>query len=321
MKRNKSTTFKYGFKNNLNLSLMKTKIKCFQLSMIIALFLTISHCTAQNQPDSLIYHIETMDGNTYMGQILSQDSVKILFNSDKLGEISIFKTNIKKMNTIDMKKIKDGQYWFDNPQATRYFFSPNAYGLKAGEGYYQNVWVLVNSFAVGITDYISIGGGLVPLFLFAGSPTPVWFTPKFSIPISKDKVSIGAGALLGTVVGGEDSGFGILYGISTFGSKDNNMSVGLGYGYAGGEWAKSPMINLNAMIRTGARGYFLTENYFIKTGNTTTVIFTIGGRQIIRDAGLDYGLMIPFMTDMDRFIAFPWLGITIPFGNMKERKQ
>ncbi|MBE9510609.1 MAG: hypothetical protein IMY71_07015 [Bacteroidetes bacterium] len=299
---------------------MKTKTKCCKLSMIIALFLTISYCAAQDKPDSLTYHIETNDGNTYMGQILAQDSVKILFNSDKLGEINILKTDIKKMHPLDMKKVKGDKYWFDNPQATRYFFSPNGYGLKKGEGYYQNVWVLVNSFAVGITDAFSIGGGLVPLFLFAGAPTPVWFTPKFSIPVSKDMVSLGAGALVGTVVGEENTGFGILYGISTFGSKDNNITVGLGYGYAGGEWAKSPMINLNAMFRTGARGYFLTENYFIQTGETTTVILSLGGRQIIKDAGLDYGLLIPIISEMDDFIAIPWLGITIPFGNMKDRK-
>ena len=293
---------------------MKIKIKYCKLSIIIALFLTILYCPAQNQPDSLTYHIETNDGNTYIGQIMSQDSVKILFNSNKLGEINILKTDIKKMHPIDMKKVKDEKYWFDNPQATRYFFSPNGYGLKAGEGYYQNVWVLVNSFAVGLTDAVSIGGGLVPLFLFAGISTPVWFTPKFSIPITKDKLSIGAGALIGTVVGEENTGFGILYGISTFGSKDNNISIGLGYGYAGGEWAKSPMININAMLRTGARGYFITENYFIQTGKTTTVILSFGGRQIIKDAGLDYGLLIPFNSEIEDFIALPWLGITIPFG-------
>jgi len=299
---------------------MKTKIKCCKLSTIIALFLTVSYCAAQNQPDSLAYHIETNDGNTYMGQILAQDSVKILFNSDKLGEINILKTDIKKMHPLDMKKVKGNKYWFDNPQATRYFFSPNGYGLKKGEGYYQNIWVLVNSFAVGLTDAFSIGGGLVPLFLFAGAPTPVWFTPKFSIPISKDNVSLGAGALVGTVVGVEKTGFGILYGISTFGSKDNNISVGLGYGYAGGELAKSPMINLNAMLRTGARGYFLTENYFIQTEGTTLAILSFGGRQIIKDSGLDYGLLIPLISGMDSFAAIPWLGITIPFGNKINKK-
>ncbi len=302
------------------LSPMKTKIKCCNLSFIIIFFLTISFCSAQNQADSLTYRIETNDGNTYMGQIMARDSVKILFNSDKLGEINILIKHIKKIYPIDKKKLKGDKYWFDNPQATRYFISPNGYGLKAGEGYYQNVWVLVNSFAVGISDNFSIGGGLLPLFLFAGSSTPVWVTPKFSIPVALDKIHLGAGALIGTVLGAENSGFGILYGISTYGTKDNNISVGMGYGYAGGSWAEVPMFTLSAMIRTGARGYFITENYFLQISEVTRFLMSFGGRQILNNIGLDYGLVIPVNLDIGTFIAFPWLGITIPFGNKRDRK-
>ncbi len=298
----------------INIRLMKRKINYSKLITIIALFLTSSYGIAQNQTDSLIYNIETNDGNTYMGHIITQDSLKILFISDKLGKINILKDDIKEMYPLNIEKIKDGKYWFENPQATRYFFSPNGYGLQRGEGYYQNVWVLINSFAYGLTENISIGGGAVPLFFFGGAPTPIWATVKLSIPVIEDRINMGVGVLAGTVIGEEETGFGILYGISTFGSKDNNVSIGLGYGYAGGEWAKSPIININAMIRTGARGYFLTENYIIQSEGETLIAFSLGGRQIIKNIGLDYGLIIPLYSDMGTFIVLPWLGITIPFG-------
>jgi hypothetical protein len=295
---------------------MKQKMKYCTISLIV-LLLAATHCIAQEQEDSSLYRVETRDGNTYMGQIISKDSVYIHFNSDKLGEIKILQTDIKRMYSVDVKKIIDNEYWFENPQASRYFYAPNGMALKKGEGYFQNVWVLFNSFAVGVNDNFSVGGGLIPLFLFAGAPTPVWVTPKISIPAKKEKLSIGTGALLGTIVGESKSEFGILYGISTIGSKDGNLSLGLGYGYAGGEWAKSPMINLSGMVRVGANGYLLTENYFVKTGNTTTTIIWMGGRQIIKDWSLDYGLIIPLSSEIDEFIAVPWLGIIIPFGNQK----
>ena len=293
---------------------MTTEFKLFKLYAIVVLLLAVSYCAAQDRADTLTYYIETTDGNTYRGQILSQDSVNILFNLDRLGEVSFLKTEIKKMHVLDREKLVGEEYWMDNPQATRYFFSPNAYGLKKGEGYYQNVWVIVNSFAVGVTDYFSLGGGVVPLFLFGGFPTPVWITPKISVPVVKEKFNLGGGALLGTVLGENETGFGILYGISTFGSKDKNVSLGLGYGYAGGDWAKAPMINLNTMIRFGPRGYFISENYFIHTEGTTALILTFGGRHIIQNAGLDYGLVIPIISNLGNFLALPWLGITIPFG-------
>ncbi len=294
--------------------------------MTISVFLLLSVILpysgiAQNEPDSILYQIETIDGNEFIGNILEQDSAKIVLETESMGTLNIPKSSIKRISQVLEKQIIDGKYWFENPQSTRYFWSPNGYGLKKGEGYYQNVWVLFNQFAVGVTDFFSLGGGIVPLFLFAGAPTPVWFTPKFSIPVVKEKFNIGAGALIGTVLGEDNAGFGILYGLTTFGSRDKNISIGLGYGYAGGNFANSPMININGMVRTGSKGYFLTENYYIPAGEDFIVLISLGGRRIIKRSGLDFGLFLPFASDLDQFIAIPWLGITIPFGKGNVRKM
>ena len=300
---------------------MKTKIKFVQLYLFIAiLFLTLPSF-AQTQTDSLVYNIETTDGNSYQGKIIEQNDVEIIFQTNNVGNITILQADIKKIQAISNLKKKNGKYWLENPQSTRYFFSPNGFGLKAGEGYYQNVWVMVNSFAVGVTDYISLGGGIVPLFFFAGTPSPIWFTAKASIPVSKKGLSLGVGALGGTVIGEEHMGFGILYGITTIGNKNNNVSIGLGYGYAGGSWAQSPMVNVNFMFRTGPKGYIISENYYINNGETF-ILFSIGGRTIVKNsAGIDYGLWIPFYGNMDSFVAIPWLGVSIPFGNKKKNKM
>jgi hypothetical protein len=126
--------------------------------------------------------------------------------------------------------------------------------------------------------------------------------------------------LIGTVIGGgEDAGgsAGLLYGLSTFGSRDKNMTIGLGYGFAGGEMASTPVVSFSGMLRTGSRGYLLTENYLIRTGGDTYGLFMVGGRRIIQKAGLDFGLVIPAGTGGGDFFALPWLGFTIPFGNVR----
>jgi hypothetical protein len=131
--------------------------------------------------------------------------------------------------------------------------------------------------------------------------------------MAKDKFNVGVGGLIGTVLGADEAGFGFAYGTGTLGDRNTNVSLGLGYGYAGGEWAESPLVTLSAMIRTGQRGYILTENYYINTADEDLLMFFVGGRRLIKAAGIDYGLMIPLITDGD-FIAIPWLGLTIPFG-------
>ncbi|PSL01414.1 DUF1292 domain-containing protein [Cecembia rubra] len=263
------------------------------------------------QEEIQIYRVKTRDGNEFIGQITQEDDEKLVIATEKFGNVTIRKTDVLTRELINSGQMKDGKLWFENPQSTRYFFSPNGYGLKPGESYYQNVWIFFNQFSFGITENFSMSAGIVPLFLFAGAPTPVWLNPKFSIPVVKDKYNVGAGALLGTVIGGGGA-FGILYGVNTFGNRDKNITLGLGWGFSDGEIANSPTITLGGMIRTGPRGYFLTENYIINTGFETFGMLSFGGRRIIGDVGLDYGLILPISGNFDSFIAVPWLGLTVP---------
>ncbi len=289
------------------------------LATIMLLFIISQAAPAQQRDSTAFFQVETVDGNEYIGKIIDEDAEKIRLKTDKLGELALLKTDILKISPVNITNIKKGIYWFENPQSTRYFWSPNGYGLRKGEGYYQNIWVFFNQFSVGVTDKLTLGGGLIPLFLFAGGSTPVWITPKVSFPLQKDKFNIGVGGLFGTVLGEVNAGFGIAYGLTTFGSRDKNFSLGLGYGYAGGDWANSPTLSFSSMIRTGQRGYFLTENYYIGTADSFLVLLSMGGRRIIKKAGLDFGLFIPMGKDLDTFIAIPWLGLTIPFGNNRKK--
>ncbi len=289
----------------------------FKSGLLFSLFtLSCFWATSQTVNDSTMIQIETLDGNRFVGKIISENSENLVLSTEYLGEVVIQQKNIKSRSFIHSHQIKDGELWFDNPQSSRYFWAPNGYGLKKGEGYYQNVWILWNQFAVGITDYFSIGGTVIPLFLFGGEPTPVFLSPKVSFPIARNKFNVGAGALIGTVIGESETGFGIVYGVSTFGSPDNNFSFGLGYGYKGGEWASSPLINISGMTRLSARWYLLSENHFLIIEGEGGGIIIGGARWIINRAALDFGFFIPVGIGMDEFIALPWLGFTVPFGKV-----
>jgi len=292
---------------------MKKIISYYFFLIVCLIFFSLSS-NAQNSQDSIRSQVETMDGNEYIGIILEQTPETIRIKTDKLGEISIPRSEVKRITQLSTIIVKDGTYWLDNPQSTRYFWAPNGYSLKKGEGYYQNVWIMFNQAVYGFTDHFSGGVGVMPLFLFGGVSTPAWITAKFSVPVVKDKINLGVGALAGTVIGEENTGFGIIYGISTFGTRDKNLNIGLGWGYAGGEIASNPTVSIGGMIRTGAKGYLITENYFIGTPENFIVLMSVGGRRIIQKAGLDFGLWIPLGADFGSFVAIPWLGFTIPFG-------
>lgn len=283
--------------------------------LFILLLLANLVSSGQTGRDSLIYRIETTDGNEYFGKIISEDSEKIVIQTENIGQITLLTANIKKRTLLKSSEQRNGEYWPENQQSSRYFWSPNGYGLKTGEAYYQNIWIFYNQVSVGLTNTFSLGAGIIPLFLIEGAPTPIWLIPKFSIPLAKDKINLGIGSLLGTVAGGEDSGiFGLVYGTTTFGSRDKNFSIGMAYGFAEDEWTSTPLINLSALIRISRRGYFITENYLIISEGDAVAMLSAGGRSILGGIGLDYSLWLPL--GGDSFVLMPFLGITIPIGRI-----
>jgi hypothetical protein len=268
--------------------------------------------------------VETNDGNEYIGLIREKTPDKIVLLTPNIGEISILRGDIRRMETLDAKQIKDGQVWYQNAQSTRYLYGPNGYGLQKGEAYYQNVWVLFNQISVGVTDHFTLGVGLVPFFLFNG-PTPVWLTPKVSIPIKKDKVNVGVGALLATVLGSEDFGgggsFGVAYGQLTLGSRDRNVNFGVGYGYAGDSWANSPTLSFSTMLRGSKKVAFVSENYLFDAGENSVGMLSAGIRFLGKKIAIDAALVVPVGGDIGALIAIPWLGLNVPFGKKQKHAK
>jgi hypothetical protein len=291
--------------------------KILKLILCLSMFISVTvQLQAQETRDTSLWVIETVDDNEYVGEILFRDKQIIRLKTQKIGEITIQMKDIKSITKVRASQMVKGDYWFENPHATRYFWGPNGYGLRKGEGYYQNTWIFLNQVSVGVTDNFTIGAGLIPTFLLGGgSAIPIWITPKVSVPIKKDKFNIGVGGLVGGVVGESSELAGIAFGTATVGSRDKNMSLSLGYGFVGDEWANSPVVTFSGMIRTGKRGFFITENYFISAGGETLAIISGGGRYVFKKLAIDFGGFLPLASDLDQFIVLPWLGINVPFGN------
>ena len=255
----------------------------------------------------VIVRVITNEGNEFVGVVLEENEVEVLLRTEQYGELRLLRSAIRQITVVDQALIRDGVVWFENPQATRYFWAPNGFGLERGEAYYQNIWVFYNQVTFGVTEHFSISAGLVPIFLLGVGVAPVWVVPKVSIPIKEDRSHAAAGAFLGTLLG-EGETFGIVFGSFTLGDRDSNGTLGMGWGYAGGTWASSPIVNFGFMARTSQRGYFISENYILPG---PTVVLSGGGRRILGRVGLDFGL---FAFLGNGVFALPFLGITTPLG-------
>ena len=273
--------------------------------------------TQTEQDTTNVFKVETKDDNVYIGYIVFQNSEVVKLKTATLGEIIINRKDISTIKLISKDRIENKTYSYGDLHASRYLLAYNGYGLRKGNGYYQNMWIYFNQFGYGVTDKFSIGGGIIPLFLFfGGASSPVWVIPKFSIPIKKDKINMGVGILAAKIAGEDAQSFGFAFSSVTFGSRDKNISLGIGYGYAGSSWAKLPTFSVSGKTRLGKRTYLMSENYIISSSEDDRVILSmLGFKSLIRKVSIDYGLVVPIYSGMEQWFAIPWLGLTVPIGS------
>lgn len=292
----------------IKIQIMRYFITIWTLLLISFAITTSLH--AQIPIDTSIHaQVKTTDGSRYIGKIITEGDTSITLSTQNVGEIAILKRHIKKIDRFDTSRMKDGKYWFENPNKTRNLFGPTGYNLEEGEGYYQNFMVLLNSFNVGITDNVSVGGGIIPIGF--GSGLGFIFTPKFGIPVREDEFNAGGG-LLYAHLWGEHAG--IVYGIGTYGNTDNNFTLGLGYGFANGEWTNYPIVTMSGMLRIDRKFGLVTENWIIPTEYETITIFTYGLRYISEGVTVDLCFLLTGEISDSFPIGFPIVGVMIPFG-------
>lgn len=237
---------------------MRNKLSVICMVLISALLagITSSYAQVTNQlhiPDSgFVQIINTNDGSAFVGKITAIGDEEIKF-ATSVGELKIKISAINSIKDIPETDIKDGEYWFPDPNSSRLYFMPKGNMLEKGEGYFQSIWLFFVGASYGFTDNITVGVGTIVI----PEAKTFYLTPKIGI-VSKGDFHLAAGAL---VINVEDNTVGILYGVGTYGSDDANVTLGLGYGFANGDLAKKPMITLGFEKRLSRRIAFISENW------------------------------------------------------------
>lgn len=245
------------------------------------------------------------DGSELIGRIISVGDTTVQFES-RLGLMTLRSDDIVRLSSERGGSMRDGQYYFPNPNATRLIFAPTGRMLEAGEGYFSDYWIFFPGVSVGLADMVSIGGG-VSIFPGIGLDEQLlYFTPKVGIART-DNFNAAIGALYVAVPSFDDGSSresaGMLYGVGTWGNLDNSVTAGLGYGFANGDLASSPALLLGAEARAAPRISFVTENYFIPGG---TVL--LGGGLRFMGRGLSVDLAIFGAGGDESGCCFPFLG-------------
>lgn len=306
-------------------------------------------------PAPRMLSVETVDGSRVTGTLVFENDSQMVLLSTSIGRITIPKSVIKEVNEITENQFTRGQFWFKNPHSTRHIIGPTAFSLNKGEGYYQNLYLFGQSVNYGITPHISVGGGFEIASLIFAQEFPYMFflTPKIGYELSP-KWHAGAGLLYVHIrnIIDENNNLGIAYGILTYGSYDNNATLGVGWGMHGnlkvdGNTQKTytdrgisprPIITLSGMTRLSKRFALVTENwifsmkketetwdpvimrYTYKTTEKYDGYFSYGMRFMSERNSIDFGFINNKEIASEIYIGIPYIDFVIKFDSLKRKK-
>ena len=287
----------------------------------LLLFCSFQLGYSQDTNNKQVYRVTLNDKSSYIGEITEETtSTLVLINQTTGVKTELPTTQIQKKELLSESSIKNNEYWFENPNATRYLFGPSAFNLKKGEGYYQNTMLLLNSFNVGITDYFSIGGGIEFLSTFItlsqGNFNPIiYFTPKVGFSVA-DNIHVGGGVLLASIPQfGETSntGLGMLYGLGTYGNLDHNVTATIGWGSVDGNSFNKPLITVSGMTRVAKKTALVTENWLIPTDSSYEPIFSYGVRFFGENIAVDLAFINNWDIAQSLLIGTPYVNFVVKF--------
>ncbi len=298
---------------------MRTKkIIAVVLIFLVSIINTFSQESSSNKE---LYRVVLKDKTQYIGNIESENTNSVIIQNITTGirtEIPV--SQIAEKVVINNSSIKKNEYWFENPNATRYLFGPSAFNLKKGEGYYQNTMLLLNSFNVGITDYFSIGGGIEFLSTFIslsqGQFNPIiYFTPKVGFSVT-EKIGVGGGVLVASIPqwgSSTNAGLGLLYGLGTYGNKDSNVTATLAWGSVEGDAFNKPLFTVSGMTRIAKKTALITENWFVPTDTSYEPLFSYGIRFFGENLAIDLAFINNWDIAQSLIIGVPYVNFVVKF--------
>jgi hypothetical protein len=236
--------------------------------------------------------VRLRDGSVLYGQVVSQDDTTIVLLTSTGARLTLPRAQIVRMRAVTSRDA-DGAYWEADPNSTRLFFTSTARPLAKGEGYISSFMLFFPFVAYGVTERITIAGGTPILPGLIGQM--FYVAPKVTL-FDRGKASVAVGALGLWVPEVLDEGsIGILYGATTWGSRDRAITAGAGWGYAAGAGtsgiANDPVFMIGGETRISRRVKLITENWLFFGGPEMGGLIS-GGFRFIGDrisADLGFG--------------------------------
>jgi hypothetical protein len=224
----------------------------------------------QLTPSDTVYEVRLQDGSVLYGRVVSADAQRVVLVTQGGAHVELARLQIRSATAVRGRVHQNGSVWLEDPNGTRLFFGPTGRALRSGQGYVGAFELFLPFLSYGVTDWLTVAGGTPVIPEVIGRV--VYVAPKVQL-LATDRVHLSTGVLAFVNLQDEDfedgsDVIGILYGAGTYGSRDNAVSFGGGWGFTGSDVENRPAFMLGGETRLSGRVKLITENYLISYRET-----------------------------------------------------
>jgi hypothetical protein len=271
-----------------------------------------------------VVRVETVGGGTFQGELLgiADDRIELLGTDGLILQIS----RREVQSVEEMKPEGGGNLYFQDASSNRLIVIPTGFGMDKGEFHIADLEIVSVTASYGISESFSVWAGV--------SIPGVLVNARFSFSLANGFIgaSVGSFAGISWMSFAEGGGLVIPYLLASFGTENQNLTVGAGTVFSFGAADPSGFFEYAAFVTVlggklplSSTTAIITENWIIVPPPDSTfdyspavmffpaVVFRIAGNRLSWDIGATY----PF--DVGSYGIRSTIGFPIPLLTLTYR--
>jgi hypothetical protein len=266
------------------------------------------------------------DGNTFAGTVTDESESHLTLRTEAGIEVRVPRSEIASITGAGGAEPSADRFLRRDPNLSRLMFVPTGRPLRRGDGYFSDHYVLFPGVTYGVTDHLSLAGG-VSVVPAVGLSDQVFFTSVRLAHQPSPNLALAAGALYAA---GADEAAAILFGIGTVGPAERSLTVGLGFGGTRQEggypdyrrrfvWRDAPILMVGGNVQLSNSVALVSENWlllgreFKLSEQPFGLALRFFGEKISADVGLVFVGEI-----LKEGLPAPWLSVSYHFGPSRQ---
>jgi hypothetical protein len=294
--------------------------------ILLLLTLCVPAFTAlAEEPPAAVVTVVLKDGTTLVGRVSDEDATHLSVTTLEGLSVRVPRAAIVSMR--ETAPARPGAFERPDPNYSRLMFAPTARPLRKGEGYFSDHYVLFPGVAYGLTDQLSLSGGVSVIPATGLSDQVFYVSPKLGFQVRHNlAVALGA-AYAGN---GEGDGVAIGFGLATLGRPEKSVSAGIGF--AGSrdteydfrrntsrelwKWRDKPILMLGGSAQLSNNIALVSENWLLLGEKLSDQPFGLAMRFFGDRLSADVGMILVGEVIEEGF-PVPWLSVSYHFGRAK----